>query len=877
MKLPAVKKKNVARTEEDLQAAAEKRTRRKPRPSTRYRTQSFINIRDVSDGVIITTDDRYIRIIEIIPTNFFNKDALEQERIVYQFAQYLSHAPRTMQIKVMSVPETAEDYLKILLSYKNLPNATKETRDMVDDLAKEIKDTVEIYKLTGNRFFVIYEFEEFQMAPEFDYVRKVLLGHEFALAECMLKCGCKVVSPRLTDNKYINTVLYEYILMHFDRLAPDFETHAFKIYEEILERNPLKKDSLTIEDYLSPKEIAFYDRSFCEVNGKFVSYHYISDYRHYVTAGWLNPLLGSSYDVDVDIFLVREDRTTAKKIVRQSVNMQEMVMENLSANTSVAQESRQNMQDALLLREKMYNESADMYYLSILVTISADTLDALDDKIREVYNLMESKDMPLLPLDLRQEEGFRSTLPFVRLDKDILRISARNILCGELASVFPFNEPSIFDEGGIFIGKNKAGRFCAINNFDTSKYDKPHMMIIGSTGSGKTYGSQLLLGRSRMAGAKCFAIAPIKGEEYRRFCENMGGQFIKFTTDGENHVNIFDIRIPDDAESTTAMNPADSGYLGQKSYLSRKLIVVSAYFEILMPYLKPVQRSLLNVAIVDAYKAKGITLDNNSIKNADGTYKEMPIISDVCIALKQMLEPQDDADDRSIFRATMPEPQENKREVNELLGIMQQFISGTYSFLNRHTNIKDLDNDYTVFDISDLDSSGDKIVGAMMFTIINHIMNLMTEDITQRKVVLIDELWKLVGEGSGQTAAFVKELYKIIRAYNGCVITASQDIQDWHSKDNESVLNTIINNSQFQVLLKMQQHTLGIVSDKLYLNTETRNQISMFSRRGDAMLICENNAFEIRFDGTPTEHMAITTDPYELATMRLRMRKEGDG
>ena len=236
-----------------------------------------------------------------------------------------------------------------------------------------------------------------------------------------------------------------------------------------------------------------------------------------------------------------------------------------------------------------------------------------------------------------------------------------------------------------------------------------------------------------------------------------------------------------------------------------------------------------------------------------------------------MLEPQDDADDRSIFRATMPEPQENKREVNELLGIMQQFISGTYSFLNRHTNIKDLDNDYTVFDISDLDSSGDKIVGAMMFTIINHIMNLMTEDITQRKVVLIDELWKLVGEGSGQTAAFVKELYKIIRAYNGCVITASQDIQDWHSKDNESVLNTIINNSQFQVLLKMQQHTLGIVSDKLYLNTETRNQISMFSRRGDAMLICENNAFEIRFDGTPTEHMAITTDPNELAVMRMKV------
>ena len=859
---------------DEKEKAILKRKNKKPRPSTRFRTQSFINIRDVSDGIIITNDDRYIRIIEIVPTNFFNKDALEQERIVYQFAQYLNHAPRTMQIKVMSVPETAEDYLKVLRSYKNLPNATKQTREMVDDLAAEIKDTVEIYKLTANRFFVIYEFEEFQMSPDFNYVRKILLGHELALAECMERCGCKVVNPRLTDNQYINTVLYEYILMHFDRMAPDFETQSLQIYQEIADRNPMKVDSLTIEDYLSPKEVAFYDRKFCEVNGKYVSYHYISDYRHRVTAGWLNPLLSSSYDVDVDIFFVREDRRKAKTIVRRSVDMQELVLENISSNTSVAMESRQNMRDALLLREKMYSESADMYYLSILVTISADELDMLDDKIREVYNLMETKDMPLLPLDLRQEEGFRSTLPFVKLDKDVMRISSRNILCGELASVFPFNEPSIFDEGGIFIGKNKAGRFCAINNFDTTKYDKPHMMFLGSTGSGKTYAGQLMIGRSRMAGAKCFAIAPIKGEEYRRFCENIGGQFIKFTTEGTNHVNIFDIRLPKEEIASALIESGDTGYLGQKSYLSRKLIVVSAYFEILMPYLTPLQQSLLNVAIVDAYKAKGITRDNRSILNEDGSYKEMPIISDVCIALKDMLNPDNGVEDT--FRMTMPDPQEFKQTIHELVGIMQQFISGTYSFLNKHTNIENLENDYTVFDISDLDSSGDKIVGAMMFTIVNHIMNIMSEDITQRKIVFIDELWKLVGEGSGQTAAFVKELYKIIRAYNGCVITASQDIEDWKSKDNESVLNTIINNSQFQVLLKMQQHTLGVVSEMLYLNSETRNQISMFSQRGDAMLICENNAFEIRFSGTPAEHRAITTDPNELAILRKKQQVFND-
>ena len=94
--------------------------------------------------------------------------------------------------------------------------------------------------------------------------------------------------------------------------------------------------------------------------------------------------------------------------------------------------------------------------------------------------------------------------------------------------------------------------------------------------------------------------------------------------------------FPKEEIASALIESGDTGYLGQKSYLSRKLIVVSAYFEILMPYLTPLQQSLLNVAIVDAYKAKGITRDNRSILNEDGSYKEMPIISDVCIALKDI-------------------------------------------------------------------------------------------------------------------------------------------------------------------------------------------------------------------------------------------------
>ena len=51
---------------------------------------------------------------------------------------------------------------------------------------------------------------------------------------------------------------------------------------------------------------------------------------------------------------------------------------------------------------------------------------------------------------------------------------------------------------------------------------------------------------------------------------NLLNFFMKLMMD-LNHVNIFDIRIPDDLTQKTTPNE-DSAYLGQSSYLSRKLI-----------------------------------------------------------------------------------------------------------------------------------------------------------------------------------------------------------------------------------------------------------------------------------------------------------------
>lgn len=64
------------------------------------------------------------------------------------------------------------------------------------------------------------------------------------------------------------------------------------------------------------------------------------------------------------------------------------------------------------------------------------------------------------------------------------------------------------------------------------------LTVSSSSGFGKTFAAQIYLERKRLEGAKCFVIAPIKGYEHERLCANLGGQHIKFSTDGDNHTNL---------------------------------------------------------------------------------------------------------------------------------------------------------------------------------------------------------------------------------------------------------------------------------------------------------------------------------------------------
>ena len=70
-------------------------------------------------GVLITEDGRYIKVLEIVPTNFYLKSRIEQQNIIYYFSCYLKIAPQSLQILVCTQRADIDAYCDQMEKYYN--------------------------------------------------------------------------------------------------------------------------------------------------------------------------------------------------------------------------------------------------------------------------------------------------------------------------------------------------------------------------------------------------------------------------------------------------------------------------------------------------------------------------------------------------------------------------------------------------------------------------------------------------------------------------------------------------------------------------------------------------------------------------------------
>ena len=806
--------------------------------------EDYLPVNKIANGVIYTTDGRYIKILEVEPINFLLRSAREQQGIIFSFISYLKISPIKLQIKMISKRADIN---------KHLAQSVREMEQETDPHCQELqKDYIQfVQKLSSKeavsrRFFLIFEYEPFN-ANRKEEEQDILAQLETAVQTAktfLYQCGNEIVE-HANEDEFITDVLY--ILLNRSICTeiplPDRIQKVLKHYAEAGKST----DSVRINEFFSPESLDFRHSSYIQINGVYHSYLIVpSDgYKSRVYPGWLSLLVNAGEGIDVDLYLQRQPKDKIQQRLGQQLRINRSKLKDASDTNSDFDDLDSAIRAGYYLKQGISNNE-DFYYMNLLVTITASSQEELQWRIQEMKKLLISQDMDLRSCYFLQERGFLSTLPLANLDKKLFQLSKRNVLTSGAASCYPFVSYSICDDNGILFGVNKHNSSLVIADiFDSKQYKNSNICILGCSGAGKTFTMQTMALRMRRKGIQVFIIAPLKGHEFYRACKNVGGEFIQISPASRNCINIMEIRKVDNS-----VNELLDGPTMDASALASKIQKLHIFFSLLIPDMSHEEKQLLDESLIKTYARKGITHKNESLLDPQrpNQYKEMPILEDV-------------------YDVLMENP-----DTKRLAHILNRLVHGSASSFNQKTNV-DLSNKYTVLDISELTGSSD-LLTVGMFVALDYVWDKAKENRTEEKAAFVDEVWQLIGASSNRLAAeFVLEIAKVIRAYSGAGIFATQDLNDFFALDDGKYGKGIINNCKTKIILNMEDEEAQRVKNILHLSETEVMNITHF-QRGNGLISTNNNNITVEFKASTLEKELITTDRQELLEILERQKRK---
>lgn len=832
-----------------------KRKAGKRKPEKLSFTQDFIPIKNLEHGIIETTDGRYIKILEIEPINFMLRSEEEQYEIICSFASWLKISPVHLQFK--SITRKADSDKHIAMLRKEMETEESEQcKKLSEGYIRLIKDVGSREALT-RRFFLIFRYEELRRNENSDYgqICSTLLTAEQNARAYFMQCGNNILQPRDPDE-----ATAEILYMFFNRRSCVEEPFHSRVDRIVLDTMAAKNKVIGIDPvphirmahFIAPRGIDLTHRNYIIMDGLYYSFLYIkgNGYPNKVRAGWMSSLINAGEGIDVDVFLRRENRSKTIDKVAQRIRLNRTKLKSMQDTSTDYEELAGSIQAGYFIKQGIANYNEDLFYMSVFVTVSARTYEELMWRKQQMTDMLKSMDMYVSDCSFQQENALRTVMPFLQISLKLEKKSKRNVLTSGAASTYMFTSFEMSDDTGVLLGINRHNNsLCIVDLFDTKKNKNANLNLLGTSGAGKTFTMQLLALRMRMRGIQCYIIAPIKGHEFRRACNRIGGQFIKIAPGSPHCINIMEIRhtISPEMELIDELD-----YSEMDSLLAQKIQQLMIFFSLLIPDMTNEEEQMLDEALIRTYGKFGITHDNDSVYEDRNVVppkmKAMPILGDLHEELQ-------------------------KNEMTKRIAIIvSRFVTGSAQSFNQQTNV-DLSNKYIVLDLSELKG---KLLPVGMMIALDYVWDKIKSDRTKKKAIMIDEIWQLIGAGSNRMAAeFCLEIFKVIRGFGGAAISATQDLSDFFGLEDGRYGRAIINNSKNKIILNLEPDEAEFVRDTLKLTKTEIRSITRFER-GEALICSNNSKVPVIIKASKEEQEMITTDRAELEAILKERQQEAD-
>lgn len=814
-------------------------------------TQSDIPVQEIVNGIVLTKDGRYIKILEIKPSSFLLKTPAEQWSIISGFDSMLRVGPNSLQITTIAIQP---DISKQLNDLDGL--IKEETNSACLDMDREYRNKLisSSKQSTSHRFFISFAYENMQtnafQRPSLEMIIANLNRTAANISDVLEhSCGNIVVPFNANDpNSQTAEILYT-ILNRSKYVEEPFAVHRDKIIEKyyLKERG---KDSIYIPptDLIAPEKLVMTDSRYMMVNDLYYSYMYMpsSGYNDTVFGGWLQPYVNSYDGVDVNIYLNRIDYRAIAGRLSRNLDISIANFSDAKNSSESFYQSNASINAGQYLQAGLQNKS-DFYYISILITVCGSSPQEVEWKKDELKKTASMNNCKLYDCTYEQEKAFLSALPLGMLAPSIQKKAKRNCLDNGAASTYPFIASEIMDDQGIYLGDNTAsGSMLILDIFNQKRFPNANMFIVGMSGAGKSFTLKLIALRMRIMREEVFAIIPEKEDEFRRVAAGVGGQFIQIAPGSPDRINVMDIYTQD----TAAMDAINGSHMRQ-SYLAEKVTFLKTFFAFVIDNMSAQTEQLLDEALIVTYGKKGITEDNDSIYDstdpAHKKLKQMPIISD----LRQTLVDMSKSDASG--------------ECDRMASILRIFTDGSLKSFNGYTNVN-LNTMFTAFGTERMEK---KYLPLAIHLCMDYCWSRIREDSTKKKGLFIDEFWRLAF--NPEAIEYVLTIVKTCRYYSTSLVLSTQQLSDVMA--NPEFGKGILGNCAIKILMKMAPEDAAIVSDLIKINGVDINELVHFSP-GNALMVAGADRERIYFEASESEKYLAATDSATLNIIKKAKEEE---
>ena len=473
---------------------------------------------------------------------------------------------------------------------------------------------------------------------------------------------------------------------------------------------------------------------------------------------------------------------------------------------------------------------ARIFDFQMHLMLSADSEEELEHKKVQVKNYLVAMGMRGIVLRFEQEKVLKSMLPIFEAN-DIEERVGTPIPSVTIAAMYPFIFDSIKDPGlSCLLGVDYSGGVILFNQFlyqikNEFNRNNANMIILGTSGSGKSTAAKLLLRTNIRNGHKIVAIDP-EGE-LQEMTKLYGGDFIDLGKGGDfGMINPLEVVLDADEEEMTQ----GVGY----AILTRTLQTLKAFMKYYSPDIDEDTLTMFSEVVQDTYKRYKIDFNTDFSKVAAHDY---PTFDDVYATIKGRL--------LSMTERT------REREVMEKLEIkVRPLVKELRYYFTGKTTI-DSDADFIVFNIRELMNADANIRNALFFNILKYAWGLSL-DRTINTVLMVDEAHMLLADQNSLGAEFLARIQRRSRKYNTGTIIITQQPTDFAAPNVLIHGKAIFDNASYYLIMGLKKQAVEDLSKLIDLNDQEKDSIKRYSQ-GQALFVCGNRRMRINVIASQAE------------------------